>query len=110
MSAITRTCHECGRAFDIDEDEQAFLQSLGRQQGRPFVLPSRCLPCRQFRRQEQFGPPAIVEPGNDETLPCSDCGESFVFARAEQEWFAARRFARPRRCRPCRRAHVRHFA
>lgn len=38
----------------------------------------------------------------DRTLVCEDCGQEFVFSREEQEFYAARGFQAPKRCRPCR--------
>jgi CxxC-x17-CxxC domain-containing protein len=38
----------------------------------------------------------------DRTLVCEDCGQEFVFSREEQEFYAARGFQAPKRCKPCR--------
>jgi len=35
-------------------------------------------------------------------LQCADCGAQFEFGVEEQQRFAARGFAEPKRCRPCR--------
>lgn len=40
----------------------------------------------------------------DKTLTCSDCGQEFSFSAEEQEFYAARGFAEPKRCRSCRAA------
>jgi hypothetical protein len=103
---IVRTCHECGADFDVTVDEQQFLQRICARDGRAYRLPANCLACRKARREQQYGPPRVVEVGDDQTLICCDCGTAFVFARDEQEWFRARGFAKPRRCRPCRRART----
>jgi CxxC-x17-CxxC domain-containing protein len=40
----------------------------------------------------------------DKTLTCADCGNSFVFTAAEQEFYAQKGFANePKRCPDCRR-------
>jgi hypothetical protein len=61
------------------------------------------LPCRQSRREQLYGPPRVVEVGDDETRTCCDCGTKFVLTTSEQQWLRDRQFARLRRCRPCRR-------
>jgi hypothetical protein len=38
----------------------------------------------------------------DKTLVCVDCGEEFVFTVGEQEFFAEKGFAEPKRCKTCR--------
>ena len=38
----------------------------------------------------------------DKTLTCSDCGREFLFSGEEQEFYAARGFTEPKRCRSCR--------
>ena len=40
----------------------------------------------------------------DKTLTCSDCGQEFAFSVEEQEFYTARGFAEPKRCRSCRAA------
>jgi CxxC-x17-CxxC domain-containing protein len=40
----------------------------------------------------------------DKTLTCSDCGQTFLFTADEQEFYAARSFTEPKRCRSCRAA------
>jgi hypothetical protein len=46
-----------------------------------------------------------VDPnGEDEWLICVDCGEGFLFAGRDRQYFAAQGFARPKRCRSCRQA------
>ena len=39
----------------------------------------------------------------DKELVCQDCGQPFLFAASEQEFFAQKNFSEPRRCRNCRR-------
>lgn len=40
---------------------------------------------------------------SDKQLPCRDCGASFVFSAAEQEFFAAKALQNePKRCTACR--------
>src|ERR1035437_10245203 len=34
----------------------------------------------------------------DKVMTCADCGQHFVFTASEQEFYAARGFAEPRRC------------
>ena len=41
----------------------------------------------------------------DKTLECSDCGASFTFSAAEQEFFASKGYTNePKRCPECRQA------
>ena len=40
----------------------------------------------------------------DKTLTCSDCGQEFIFTVEEQEFYTARGFTEPKRCRSCRAA------
>jgi CxxC-x17-CxxC domain-containing protein len=40
----------------------------------------------------------------DKVLTCSDCGQEFSFSAEEQEFYAARGFTEPKRCRSCRAA------
>lgn len=49
---------------------------------------------------EAFSPPVTFE---DKTLSCRDCGQSFVFAAGEQEFYASKAlFNEPKRCPNCR--------
>lgn len=41
-------------------------------------------------------------PLRDRELKCIDCGTPFVWTAGEQQYFAARDLAAPKRCRPCR--------
>lgn len=106
MTTITRTCRECGRDFPITESEQEHLKATFARLGHRFVLPSRCKPCRQFRRDETFTPPAPTTPGDDIAITCRDCHTPFTFDRGEQQFFADRGLSQPSRCRPCRRART----
>jgi CxxC-x17-CxxC domain-containing protein len=38
----------------------------------------------------------------DKVLTCADCGQEFTFTAAEQQFYADRGFAEPRRCSSCR--------
>jgi len=38
----------------------------------------------------------------DKILICNDCGQEFTFEVGEQEWFAAKKFETPKRCKACR--------
>jgi CxxC-x17-CxxC domain-containing protein len=38
----------------------------------------------------------------DMQLPCSDCGQSFVFSAEDQEFYQQRGFSSPKRCPICR--------
>jgi CxxC-x17-CxxC domain-containing protein len=41
----------------------------------------------------------------DKSLQCADCGTTFTFTAAEQEFYASKGFANePKRCQPCRQA------
>jgi hypothetical protein len=94
--AIERQCRECAVIFAIPPEEQTFLQDVGRQLGRPFVLPTRCLPCRRRRRS------VPVVPGADVTVTCADCLAAFVFTERDRAFYAAHDLVAPRRCTRCR--------
>lgn len=38
----------------------------------------------------------------DKMLACSDCGQRFTFTASEQDFYAQRGYAEPRRCPACR--------
>lgn len=38
----------------------------------------------------------------DQNLTCKDCKGPFVFTAGEQEFYAARDYSTPLRCKPCR--------
>jgi len=40
---------------------------------------------------------------SDKELTCKDCGEEFTFTSGEQEFFASRELAAPKRCKRCRK-------
>jgi CxxC-x17-CxxC domain-containing protein len=41
----------------------------------------------------------------DKSIQCADCGNTFIFSAAEQEFFASKGFTNePKRCLPCRQA------
>lgn len=44
MSVLEHKCIECGEAFTITDEEQAFFKS------KNFSLPKRCKPCRKARK------------------------------------------------------------
>ena len=41
-------------------------------------------------------------PYTDKSLTCSDCGQEFTFSADDQEFYQARGFSEPKRCRSCR--------
>ncbi len=43
----------------------------------------------------------------DQTLICADCQNSFTWDAKEQEFFAERGYAAPKRCKDCRQARKR---
>jgi CxxC-x17-CxxC domain-containing protein len=45
---------------------------------------------------------AFEVPFTDKTLICADCGQEFTFTAEDQEFYAARGFSEPKRCRSCR--------
>ena len=57
---------------------------------------------RDERRPED-APPADI------FLTCVDCRTPFLWDVGEQQFFAARGFVEPRRCRPCREARRERF-
>lgn len=38
----------------------------------------------------------------DITFECCDCGSTFVWSAAEQEFYLSKSLSPPRRCKPCR--------
>jgi len=40
----------------------------------------------------------------DKELVCQDCGQTFIHAGEEQEFFASKGYSEPKRCPSCRRA------
>ncbi len=43
-------------------------------------------------------------PYTDKTLTCQDCGQSYSFSAADQEFFATKGYTEPKRCPSCRAA------
>ena len=43
-------------------------------------------------------------PYTDKTLTCQDCGQPFTFSADDQEFFAMKGYAEPKRCPSCRQA------
>ena len=41
---------------------------------------------------------------SDQVITCADCGQEFVFAASEAQFYADRGFSTPRRCPACRAA------
>ena len=102
LQPIYRICRECASTFTITPDEQRFLADLAARTGEDWILPWRCVTCRQARRRAQYGTPAYET--DYVRLTCIDCGIEFIFSGRDAEYFARRGFDRPRRCRPCRTA------
>lgn len=42
-------------------------------------------------------------------IQCADCGETFEFSDGEQEFFKARGYTPPKRCKSCRKAKKERF-
>ena len=40
----------------------------------------------------------------DREIECRECGTSFTFTEAEQEFYASKDLSDPQRCKPCRQA------
>jgi len=40
----------------------------------------------------------------DKTINCRECKQDFTFTEGEQDFYAQRDFAEPKRCKPCRDA------
>ncbi len=41
-------------------------------------------------------------PPEDKLIACCDCGKPFVWAAAEQQYYASLRLSQPKRCASCR--------
>lgn len=41
---------------------------------------------------------------SDKEITCSDCGGTFTFTEAEQEFYASKDLSEPKRCKDCRNA------
>ena len=39
---------------------------------------------------------------SDVAITCRDCREAFMWSAHDQQWYAARNFSAPRRCKVCR--------
>lgn len=50
----TRTCADCGHAFIITENEQAFFAA------KALALPRRCPSCRRLRRELRAKTPPLT--------------------------------------------------
>ena len=96
---IHRTCHDCQQPFVISPDEQRWWAELSQRLGTVMKWPNRCTRCRALQREAQL---AVCDDGQGEQLTCIDCGAPFFFGDRDKTFYAARGFARPRRCRPCR--------
>jgi hypothetical protein len=40
----------------------------------------------------------------NKVIKCQDCGEDFIFTERDQEFYAEKGFAEPKRCHFCRKA------
>ena len=99
-TSVTRICRACRITFIIDASERAWWEDLASREGADIAhLPARCTPCRVAARRARE---RVLDDGLDEELVCVDCLASFSFAAGQKKDFAARGFARPRRCYPCR--------
>jgi hypothetical protein len=96
---IERRCRTCGERFIIGLDEQRFLTDRARELGGAWVLPKRCLRCRQGRRRAQQ---AVTDDGVDDVRQCVVCGQAFHFTAAEKHGYVALGLLTPRRCERCR--------
>jgi hypothetical protein len=101
-AAIRRTCRDCNLTFYITAGEREFLQNLSVERSRPFVLPHRCLDCRQAARRAKYAR-AVDPDAGDEMLMCTDCGAAFTFGGRDREYWARQGWTSPKRCRDCRR-------
>jgi len=100
---VTRTCTACERPFVISIAEQAYFVELGQRQGGTWGLPRRCLPCRKASRRARHAVQEDIPDGWYE-LVCVACGAAFKLGPRDVEYFRARGFQWPRRCRLCRSA------
>ncbi len=41
---------------------------------------------------------------DDRQLTCGDCGEGYVWSAKDQEFYKAKGYEQPKRCKPCRDA------
>jgi hypothetical protein len=96
---LVRQCLACGETFTITHGEMQFFTERARESERAWVLPARCLPCRQARRRANQ---VIVPDDGDVVLRCCDCGASFDFRSRDRVYFASQGYCYPRRCSNCR--------
>lgn len=66
MANITQTCALCGKAFNVIDQEQAFLKEKG------LPLPANCPGCRQMRRLSLRGERALYR------AKCQKCGKDII--------------------------------
>ncbi len=100
---IHRVCKECGHAFIIDVDEQAYFRDLAERTGERWSLPARCLDCRRQRRSAALAVPASVQEAWYDQV-CVECGAEFRIGPRDVATLKARGWAWPKRCRICRAA------
>lgn len=86
------TCIDCHCSTVFKAGEQAFFRD------HDITPPKRCKACREQRKQpwEQDDSPVA------ESRLCVDCGLSFNITEHERDWFVAKGFVLPSRCRQCR--------
>lgn len=98
----SQTCRLCARPFTVTDEEWQFLQEKAKASGwRRVWPPSRCLDCRKQLRAEQE---TVTGPAIAQVFTCVDCRQSFEFTEREHEFYAARQWRRPSRCKRCRDA------
>ena len=104
---VERRCLDCGQTFLVTPDERVFLEAVSRQNGRPFVMPSRCVACRKHRRAARLAmPPDVAERWHD--LTCVDCRQTFQIGPRDVAYYLGHGYAWPKRCRACRAEQKAH--
>ena len=100
---LVRQCLACGETFTITHGEMQFFTERARESERAWVLPARCLPCRQARRRANQV--IVLDDGEESWLVCVVCNGTFLFDGRDKRYFASQGFTPPKRCRECRQAH-----
>jgi len=90
------SCVDCHCSVVFKAGEAEFYRS------KDITPPKRCKACREQRKQHTL---RVVQDDDSpvvETRLCADCGTSFNITEHERDWFVAKSFVLPSRCRACR--------
>ena len=52
---LNLVCRDCGGPFVLTAKDQAFFARMSDENGKPFVNPVRCKPCRDLKKAQRMG-------------------------------------------------------